>query len=217
MFKYILFDLDGTLTDPKEGITKCFQYALNACDIQEDCDNLLKVIGPPLLDSFMTYYNMDEEKASFAVSKYRERFSTIGLYENDVYEGILDLLKALNSNDYILAVATSKPTVYAKQILEHFNLLSYFQLVVGSGLDNKTLNTKTKVITKVLEDLNISHSEKSTVVMIGDRRQDIIGAKECGVASIGVKFGYAEEGELEEAKADYIVKDVRELEELLTK
>ncbi len=217
MYKYILFDLDGTLTDPCEGITKCFQYALNACDIEEDCDNLLKVIGPPLLDSFMNFYNMNEERAEYATSKYRERFSTVGLYENNVYDGISDLLNALKEKGYILAVATSKPTVYAKQILEHFNLLSYFELVVGSGLDNKTLNTKTKVIAKVLEDLNISDNEKNVVVMIGDRKQDIIGAKECGIASIGVRFGYAEDGELEEAGADYIVANVGELEELLTK
>lgn len=211
MYKYILFDLDGTLTDPQEGITKCFQYALEKCGISEDRENLLRVIGPPLIDSFKDFYNMNEEDANKGVKYYRERFETIGLFENKAYDGIHKVLKTLVANGYILAVATSKPTVFSVRILEKYDLARFFKVVVGSGMDDGTLNTKAKVIFEVLRQLNISKDMYNEVLMVGDRKHDIIGSKECGIDSLGVYYGFAEAGELEEAGANYIVKDMDEL------
>ena len=132
MKKYLLFDLDGTLTDPKVGITSCVQYALKSFGIEEpDLDKLEPFIGPPLKESFMEFYQMSEEDAWKAVEKYRERFTTTGLFENEVYEGIPQMLHTLQSKGLFLAVASSKPTVYVEQILEHFNLSKYFKVVVG--------------------------------------------------------------------------------------
>lgn len=127
MISYILFDLDGTLTNPKEGITKCVQYALASFGIHEpDLDKLIPFIGPPLLQSFQEFYGFTPEDAVAAVEKYRERFSTIGLYENFPYPGIAPMLQQLQAQGKTLAVASSKPTVFVKQILEKFELSQYF-------------------------------------------------------------------------------------------
>ena len=136
MFEYVLFDLDGTLTDPKEGITKCVQYALKAFGIEEEnLDNLECFIGPPLRDSFMQYYGFTPKQAEKAIEVYRERFRTVGLFENQVYEGIPQLLKACKEAGMVLAIASSKPTIFVKRILEHFALDSYFDVIVGAELD----------------------------------------------------------------------------------
>ena len=128
--KYILFDLDGTLTDPKEGITRCVQYALEKSGIEPPAqDKLTCFIGPPLIDSFMKYYNMTREEAVQAVEKYRERFSSVGLFENKVFDGIENMLSGLKKSDMILAVSTSKPEVYAKRILDKFELSKYFNVI----------------------------------------------------------------------------------------
>lgn len=217
MYSTYLFDLDGTLTDPKEGITKCVQYALSYFGIQEpDLDRLLCFIGPPLHESFMVYYGFSEEKARAAVDKYRERFKTIGMYENGVYEGIPNMLELLSKSGKTLAVATSKPTVFAEPILEKYGIRQYFKKVVGSELDG-TRSDKAEVIEEVLKQLSIPIEKRSKVIMIGDRRHDILGAKKCGIASIGVQFGYAEDNELSDAGADYIVDTVEELKNLLIK
>lgn len=217
MYNTILFDLDGTLTDPKEGITKCVQYALKYFDINEpNLDELKKFIGPPLKESFMVYYHLDEVKAEQAIEKYRERFSTVGLFENGVYEGIEALLKALKIAGKKLAVATSKPTIYSERILEHYGLRKYFEVVVGSELDGTRVN-KAEVICEVLKQLNIDEKSLNSVVMIGDRKHDILGAKACQLTSIGVKFGYAEIGELEAAGADYVAESVEALQDYLLK
>ncbi|HEX3076498.1 MAG TPA: HAD hydrolase-like protein, partial [Lachnospiraceae bacterium] len=145
-FKYVLFDLDGTLTDPKEGITKSFQYALAHYGIDEpDLDKLEVVIGPPLRDSFIEFYGFTKEKAHEAETVYRERFSTIGLYENIIYEGIAELLHELCEKGYQLAVASSKPTVFVDQILEHFEIKQYFHHVIGSNFDG-TRSDKAEVV-----------------------------------------------------------------------
>lgn len=214
MYEFILFDLDGTLTDPKEGITKSVQYALKHFGIEEDAENLLRFIGPPLQQSFMEYYDFDEEKANLAIAKYRERFSKVGVFENGVYEGVEELLKALKENGKIVAVATSKPEVFARQIIEHYGLSQYFDVIVGSELDG-TRSKKAEVIEEVLRQLGISEEEKLHIIMIGDRKHDIIGAKACNLNSIGVEFGYAEENELRLAGADYVVETVQELRCLL--
>ena len=128
MIKYLLFDLDGTITDPKEGITKSVQYALSKLGIEENCENLLKFIGPPLLNSFMDFYDFDKEKAELAIKYYRERYSTIGLFENSAIEGIEEVLSKLKEAGFVLAIATSKPTHFAIPICEKYNLDKYFEL-----------------------------------------------------------------------------------------
>ena len=215
MYNYILFDLDGTLTNSKEGITKCVQYALKYFGIDEpDLDKLNCFIGPPLLDGFMEYYGFNEAKSRIAVNKYREKFSEVGLFQNEVYDGIEGLLEELISKGKVLAVATSKPEIFTERILEKFNLKKYFKVVVGSELDG-TRNDKGEVIRAVIRQLGLSKSALSKTIMVGDRKHDILGAKSCDIDSIGVEFGFAEENELKLAGADYIVDSVEELRDFL--
>lgn len=216
MKKYLLFDLDGTLTDPKVGICTCVQYALSSMGIEEpDLDKLEPFIGPPLKGSFMEYYNMSEEQADAAVTKYRERFQDKGLYENKIYPGISEMLQAFMSKGMFLAVASSKPTVYVEKILEHFNIRRFFRVVVGSELDGTRVN-KDEVVEEALKQLfGDQPVDKSQVYMIGDRSYDIQGARRAGVESVGVTYGYGSMEELKEAKADYIVRSVEELRKFL--
>ena len=215
MYKYILFDLDGTLTDPKEGITRCVQYALSHFNIDEpNLEALTRFIGPPMHLSFRDFYGFDEEKVKRAVEKYRERFNTIGIFENGAFEGIHQMLETLKKKDKILALATSKPEVQAQRILEKYDLIQYFDCVVGSELDG-TRGNKAEVIREVFRRLDFSPLQQTHALMVGDRKYDILGAKACGIHSVGVKFGYAEENELELAGADYVVNTIDELTELL--
>ncbi|CAH1191490.1 5'-nucleotidase [Paenibacillus auburnensis] len=212
--KSILFDLDGTLTDPKEGITRCVEYALNKFGIEVDhLDLLLPYIGPPLYDSFVQIQGLPEEQAAQAVVYYRERYSTIGMFENSVIPGIPQLLETLQGMGYTLYVATSKPTVFAEEILRHYGLDGYFKHVAGSNLDG-TRSKKREVIQYVLEQNVIAPEE---ALMIGDREHDIIGAKGCGVASVGVLFGYGSEEELSSSGADYIASTVEEIQEIISR
>ena len=213
MKKYILFDLDGTITDPKEGITKSVAYALSKFGIKVDSLNeLCKFIGPPLKDSFIEYYNFNDDEAEKAIKYYREYFSDRGIYENQVYKGVEDMLISLKENDKVLIVATSKPTVFAKKILEHFNLRNYFSFVSGSNLDGTRVK-KSEVIQYALEGNNIKNL--SEVIMIGDRKHDVYGAKEIGIESIGVLYGYGDYEELYDNGANYIVNNVEELRKLI--
>lgn len=217
MKKYdvILFDLDGTLTDSAEGIMNCAEYALNAMGITEpDRSRLLRFIGPPLVDSFMDFYGMSREDALKAVALYRERFPVKGIFENRVYEGIPEALDMLKKAGKRLAVATSKPEVYAKRILEHFELAEYFEAVTGAELSGER-NAKSEVIEECLKRLG--NPDKGTVLMVGDRKHDVIGAKACGVDCAGVKFGYAEENELENAGAICTFDTPIQLAEAVTK
>lgn len=215
MVSHILFDLDGTLTNPKEGITKCVQYALDAFGIHEpDLDKLVPFIGPPLLQSFQEFYGFTSEDAVAAVEKYRERFSTIGLYENFPYPGIASMLQQLQAQGKILAVASSKPTVFVKQILEKFELSQYFVSIEGSNLDGTRTNKK-EVISAVLQNFNNPPTEQ--VLMVGDRKYDVIGAKELGLPCVGVRFGFAAPGELESSGASYIAQTVADLQQYLLK
>lgn len=216
MKNYLLFDLDGTLTDPKEGICTCVQYALASFGIEEpDIDKLEPFIGPPLKNSFMDFYNMSEEQAEAAVEKYRERFNDKGIFENKLYDGVPQMLQALNSKGMFLAVASSKPTVFVERILEHFDIRKYFKVVVGSELDGTRVN-KDEIVEEALRQLfGEKPVEKNKVFMIGDRRFDVEGAKAMGVDSVGVTYGYGGMEELREAKADYIVRSVEELRRFL--
>ena len=214
-YDYIFFDLDGTLTDSKEGIVKSVQHALKLFHIDEqDMHKLERFIGPSLWESFEQFYQMKPEQVELAVEKYRERYREIGIFENHVYEGIETLLDNLCKKGKVLAVSTAKPEVYAKSILEKYKLNQYFRVVVGSELDGK-LTKKADIIAETIKKLSLSESERDKIVMIGDRSHDIIGAKTCKVTSIGVSYGYAEPFELERAGADYIVNTVAELENLL--
>lgn len=211
-YKYILFDLDGTLTDPQEGIVNCVRHALEYYGIHEtDYSKLLRFIGPPLVWSFHEYYGFDEEKSLEAVAKYRERFSTVGLFENKVYDGVYDMLQKLVDSGHVLALATSKPLVFADRIMKKYRLRPYFKLLCGSELDG-TRNDKNEVIEYALEKLGC---DRRNVIMVGDRKHDISGAKKCGIASCGVRFGYAEDGELERAGADYIAGTLDDLLKIL--
>lgn len=212
MFKYILFDLDGTLTDPKVGITTCAQYALASVGIDEpDLDKLEPFIGPPLHESFMQFYGFDKDMAMKLVEKYRERFNHIGIFENEIYPGIPKMLQTLKEKGCKISIASSKPTVLVERILVHFDIKQYFDSVVGSNLDG----SRTKKEEVVEEALHQLACVKEETAMVGDRKFDIEGAKAFGLTSIGVSFGYAAENELEEAGADYIVDSVEELQEIL--
>ncbi len=211
-FRYLLFDLDGTLTDPYEGITKSFQYALAAYGIEAKQEDLLFVIGPPLIDCFCNVYGFDREKGEEAVAKYRERFSVKGWRENRLLGGVDKMLSSLKESGKVISLATSKPFVFAKKIIEEFDIAKYFDVVVGAEFDG-SVSSKPQVIEKVLSQLG--SPDLSEVVMIGDREHDILGAKKCGIKSIGVRVGYAAEDELEKAGADYIIDTIEELTEFL--
>ncbi len=214
MYNYLLFDLDGTLTDSGTGIMNSVLYALKKFDIEvEDRTQLYAFIGPPLAESFQKFYHFSQEQALQAVCYYREYFSERGMFENKVISGIDTLLSELKDAGKKLVVATSKPEKYTIKILEHFNLISYFQFVAGATMD-ETRNTKTAVIEYALQHINAV--SKREVVMIGDRKHDIEGAKNNNIDSIGVLFGYGDRKELEQAGADYIVESVEELRMLLT-
>lgn len=208
-YQYILFDLDGTLTDPKLGITKSVAYALKSYGIQvDDLDSLLKFIGPPLQESFVKYYGFSEEQGAEAVEKYREYFKPYGIYENKVYDGVENMLTELVKCGKKVILATSKPTVFANVILEYFHLDKYFTCAVGSELDGSRVK-KGEVITEALRQAGVT--DKSLAVMIGDREHDILGAKENGIDSIGILYGYGDRAEHEAAGAGMIVESVEQL------
>lgn len=209
--KYILFDLDGTLTDPMQGITKSVRYALNTFGIEiNDLCELIPFIGPPLKDSFKEFYGFNEEDATTAVEKYREYYRVDGIFDNKVYEGIEECLKALRKEDKILVLATSKPEVFAKKIMDHFNLSKYFDFIGGSELNGRS--KKGEVIEYVLKSRQINSGD---AIMVGDRMHDIIGAHEHNLPCIAVEYGYGNIKEFKQYHADYIVKTVNELQELL--
>lgn len=216
MYDYILFDLDGTLTDPKEGITKSVQYALKAFGIDEpDLDKLEPFIGPPLKTSFMEFYGFDEEKAEEAVAKYRENFKDVGIFQNRVYKGIPRMLRKLKSKGKRLAVSSSKPQIFVERILEHFRLRKYFDVVVGSELDGRRVEKEEVVeeaLRQLLGDNKYGHEE---VVMVGDRKFDVEGGIAHDITTMAVAYGYGSMKELKEAKAEYIVRSVQELRETL--
>ena len=213
MITYLLFDLDGTLTNPQEGITKCVQHALRAFGIEEpDLEKLIPFIGPPLIQSFMEFYNMSEEEARKAVAVYRERFGTVGLFENFPYPGIADMLAELKAQGKILAVASSKPTIYVRRILEKFELAPYFDVIEGSNLDGTRVDKK-EVIAEVLSQLD--NPSADDLLMIGDRKFDVIGARETGFGCVGVRFGFAAPDELEQSGAVCIADTVRDLHRYL--
>lgn len=213
MKRYFLFDLDGTITDTGEGIMKSAQYALDSFGFfQEPEENLRRFVGPPLDRSFQEFYGLSQEDAWRAVEKYRERYREKGVFESPLYPGMGALLPALCERagelGGALCLATSKPILFARQILELRGVEKYFSAAVGANMDG-TMTDKAQVIEEALRRLG--SPEKGRAVMIGDRRQDVLGAKAAGIECIGVAYGYAEPGELESAGADWIVRTVDEL------
>lgn len=212
MFDYLFFDLDGTLTDPAQGITNSFVHALKYFGIEiPSYETLCTFIGPPLPETFKTQFGFDKQKVAEGVKKYREYFATKGLLENSVYPGIPELLAGLKAAGKKLVVATSKPEEYSIRIIEHFGLAQYFENVCGSLMD-ESRSKKDEVIAYAIERNHIS--DKSKILMIGDRKHDILGAKKIGLKSCGVLFGYGSREELEEAEADFISENVSRLDKI---
>ncbi len=212
-YELVLFDLDGTLTDPKVGITSAVQYALAKHGIHEpDRDRLTPFIGPPLHESFMEFYGFPEAQAWQAVEDYREYFADRGIFENEVYPGIPELLAGLSRLGRPGVVATSKPAVYAERILVHFGLRPWLNAVAGSELDG-TRVAKAEVVNFALQQFPAV--TRTAVVMVGDRRHDIEGARANGIASIGVTYGYGAAEEIDAAQPTHRVSSVAELAELL--
>lgn len=219
MYQYLLFDLDGTLTDSAEGIIKCVQYAVEKMGATpKNAEELKGFVGPPLFESFQKVFGFSEEETQQAIVYYRERFKPIGMFENAVYEGIPQMLRMMKENGKINIIASSKPEAFVKTILEHFDIAKYFDIIVGASMDNSR-NTKEAVIEEALSQLKSTNRygqfSDDKCVMIGDRKYDIIGAKYFGLRNIGVSYGFAPEGELEEAGADVIVDTVEELTRVL--
>ena len=209
----ILLDLDGTITDSREGITKCFEYALNYFGIEvENRADLEQFIGPPLEQSFREGFGFEKEKAELAVAKYRERFIPVGLYENLVYPGMEEALQKMKEAGKVLIVATSKPEHMAKKILAHFQLDGYFDDICGSD-DDKNRSKKDEVIRYALEKHGIT--DLDDVLMVGDRKFDVIGAGKCGLKCMGVLYGFGDREELETAGAAYIAETVEDMARII--
>lgn len=209
MYSYCFFDLDGTLTDPGIGITNSVIYSLKKLGIEEkDRTELFKFIGPPLIESYIKYYGFSEEQAEKAVFYYREYFRETGILENKLYEGIIELLEKLKAQKKILVLATSKPEEFVVRILKHFDIYKYFEFVGAATMDGSR-SKKKDIIKYAIDNLNIK--DKSEIIMIGDREQDILGAKDNDVDSIGVLYGYGAYEELVNAGAKYVVKEPGEI------
>jgi phosphoglycolate phosphatase len=212
-WRAVLFDLDGTLTDPKLGITRSIQYALRKRGIAPpEADDLEVFIGPPLEQSFRERLGFDASDARRAVADYREYFSQQGLYENEVYEGIPALLRDLRGSGRRVGLATSKPTVFAERILEHFDLARHFDLIVGSHLDGTRVE-KSEIVATALAGVVGVLPER--VVMVGDRMHDVHGARANGIAAIAVSYGYGSREELSAAAPTSLAESVDELRHLL--
>lgn len=210
MYKVILFDLDGTLTESGEGITKSVQYALEKLGQPEpDLKKLEVFVGPPLLQQFMKYADLDEETAVRAVEYYRERYTDIGIFENQVYPGVEDMLDKLRGKGYILAVASSKPERFVKKVLDHFDLTKYFHEIVGSEM-NGGRTSKADVIEEALDRLHMGN-HRDQVIMVGDKEHDVLGARKAGLKCLAVSYGYGSEDELKNANPLKIADSAQEV------
>ena len=210
-FDLILFDVDGTMTDSSEGITKSVQYTLKKYGILEpDLNNLRKFIGPPLIDSFMNYYGFSKEEAIEARRIFNVRYQPIGWMENHPYPGIEAVLENLQKEGIMLGIATSKPADVADKVLNYFDLKKYFQIICAAP--NNGLNgEKPGRIRAAIEEAKALGCEVKNPVMVGDTRFDVLGAHECGMPCVGVTWGFAVEGEFEFCNTDYVVDTMEEL------
>lgn len=210
-YQVILFDLDGTVTDSGPGIMNSVQYALDRFGISNpDRSVLRRFVGPPLEDSFQRFFGLSSEEAKEGVRYYREYYSAGGIFENSVYDGMVETLQKLKAYGCRIYLATSKPQVFGIQVLEHFGLLSVFDGVVGSFLDGTRIN-KDEIVKEVLCQAGITQENRSCAVMVGDREYDVLGAHRNGIEAIGVLYGYGSREELEKAGADRIIGRPEEL------
>lgn len=213
-YETVLFDLDGTVTDSSEGIINSIKYALDKLCFKDYDENVLrKFVGPPLMDSYKKYFGFSDELAEKGLNLFREYFTQKGMFENRVYDGMESLLNSLCQNGKELILATSKPEVHAKIILEHFGIIKYFSYVAGCPLDERNGFTKVDVINYALE--NARQKDKSKIIMVGDTVFDIDGAKTCGIDSIGVLYGMGEPDDIK--NATYIAKDIKQIGEIILK
>ena len=207
-YKYVLFDLDGTILNTFEGVTKSFAYALEHYGIYvKDLNELTPVLGPPLYDAFVSMYGFSHDKAIEAVAKYRERYSQKFVEESKLYPGIKDIIKKLSDDGYNLVIATSKPECFVDKLLHYYDLAQYFSFVACASLD-KSRDTKEKVLGYLIDELKFNPEE---AVMVGDRKFDLLGADSFGIDAIGVLYGFAPDGELEQSPNVYLAKDADEL------
>ena len=211
MYRYLFFDFDGTLYDTVEGITRCVQYALRKRGMDAPLDSLRCFAGPPLDDMFMEKFGFTREDAEQAVRDFRERYVPIGLYESRPFPGLKDLLRDLHAAGYRLAVTTSKPPVLAEELLRREDLHELFDCICGAAEEGEG-NAKWQVLRRAMERL---HAPEGESVLIGDTKYDVAGAKRCGIPCIGVGYGYAAEGELEQAGADAVAADLDALRGML--
>lgn len=215
MYKTVMFDLDGTITDTGLGITNAVMYALEKFNIKvADRTQLYKFIGPPLRDSFKNFYGFTDEQAELAVKYYREYYSVKGLYENTIYDGIETLLEKLYNDGKTIVTATSKPEEYAVKIIERLGIAKYFKYIAGADMEGKR-GSKSAVIRYALEKCGIT--DCSEVIMIGDREFDVKGSAEFGIDCIGVLFGYGNYDELKNAGAKYIAGTADEIYSFINK
>lgn len=214
MFDFILFDLDGTLTDPFDGISKCIIYALGDFGISVSDPRVLEsFIGPPLFDQFKAQYNFTDQQAEQAVKKYRERYSAVGWKECTLINGTRELLKNLKESGVSVALATSKPEGFAKSILEYFDIYKYFDFVGGAEMEHAGRNKKEDIISYVLQNLGVN--DKKAAVMVGDRFYDIEGARANGIETIAFLGGYGSREEFERHDAAYIASDMEEVGKII--
>lgn len=217
MYKYVFFDLDGTITEPEEGIINGVLFALSKFGITvEDRTTLYPYIGPPLRDSFRDYHGLSEEDTEQAILYYREYYSTKGIYQNDIMPGMEQAFQTLRQHGCHLYVATSKPELYAKQILQHLKLDGYFDIIAGSTFD-KARDTKAAVIEYLITGIAADQVKPSAdeIIMVGDRKFDVIGARAFGIDTIGVLFGYGSKEEFEACDCRYVAADAEEMVQMI--
>lgn len=206
---FVLFDLDGTITDSSEGIINSIQYALNKMRLHEnDKEKLRSYVGPSLKQTFLSNYFPNGDQYKDAIKHYRVYYAEKGIYENKLYDGIIDVLEDIKSQGGKIALSTAKPTYFAKIILNHFNINNYFDVVVGSHLGG-TRTCKKEIIFETLDQLGLPNSDE--IFMIGDREYDIIGGKHHNLKTIGVRYGYGPEGELEAVTPTHIISHPSEI------
>lgn len=217
MYRYVFFDLDGTITEPAEGIYGGILYALERFGITvTDRDSLAPYIGPPLRDSFQEFQGFSAEQAERAVRYYREYYSTKGILQNEVMPGMRTALIRLEQAGCKLYVATSKPQLFARQILEYLDLSSYFQVIAGSSMDGSRDN-KVAVLQYLLEQIGVERDSDAIrdIVMVGDRKFDVLGAQEFGIDQIGVLFGYGSREEFEACNTRFVVETAEEMTDII--
>ncbi len=213
--KYIIFDLDGTLSDSREGIINAYLYAFSKCHIEiSDEMDLLSFIGPPIMKSFVDTMGMSYEEATICNRWFQDYYSTSGLYENVVYDGIRELLRSLKNQHCVLGVATSKPEAFAREILDYFQLSKYFNVIKGATMDD-SLSKKVDILQLAIAEGKEKYPHISRIVMVGDRLHDMEAAKELGVEGIGVTYGFGSFEELKDAGATYICNTAQEVENII--